>query len=96
MKNFSLLFFFVIFSFNLFSQKAYETVFSQKSPEIYEITFTVHDFALDELNISGNIFTKIDMNVSTVSETKGWAELPFINASIELPSQRCRFEYYLR
>ena len=75
-------------SFLLYSQKSYDASFNQKSSDVYEITFTVQDFDLNEVNIDGNIFTKIDMGVSVSSQKQGWAELPFISASIALPAQK--------
>ncbi len=75
-------------SFLLFSQKSYDASFNQKASDVYEITFTVQDFDLNEVNIDGNIFTKIDMGVSVSSQKQGWAELPFISASIALPAQK--------
>ena len=75
-------------SFLLYSQKSYDASFNQKASDVYEITFTVQDFDLNEVNIDGNIFTKIDMGVSVSSQKQGWAELPFISASIALPAQK--------
>ncbi|MCK9256316.1 MAG: C25 family cysteine peptidase, partial [Bacteroidales bacterium] len=75
-------------SFLLYSQKSYDASFNQKSSDVSEITFTVQDFDLNEVNIDGNIFTKIDMGVSVSSQKQGWAELPFISASIALPAQK--------
>ncbi|MDD3686532.1 MAG: C25 family cysteine peptidase [Bacteroidales bacterium] len=78
----------IVCTFGMYAQKTYDAVFNQKESDVYEITFDVRDFALDEVTIDGTTYTKIDMGVSTVNDLKGWAELPFISASIALPSQK--------
>lgn len=72
----------------VFAQKSYETIFNQPQSEVYEITYNVKDFNLNELTIDGVTYQTIDMGVSTNTNDKGWAQLPFISAAIELPPQK--------
>jgi gingipain R len=88
MRKFLLSFILVILVFGVFAQKSYETLFNQPQSDVYEITYNVKDFNLAELTIDGVTYQTIDMGVSTSTNDKGWAQLPFISAAIELPPQK--------
>lgn len=86
MRKILLGFSFVLCFSTVFAQKSYETLFNQPQSDVYEITFNVKDYALVEATFDGVTYQTIDMGVSTTTMEKGWAELPFISASIELPA----------
>ncbi|MCL2245762.1 MAG: C25 family cysteine peptidase [Lentimicrobiaceae bacterium] len=85
------IFFFIIFAlFCTFSyaQKGFEAKFSQPSNTEYQVTFSVTDWSLQNAQFDGVNYAQIVFNSSTVTQEKGWAELPFISASIQLPAQK--------
>ncbi|MDD3860049.1 MAG: C25 family cysteine peptidase, partial [Bacteroidales bacterium] len=88
MRKCLLSFILVILVSGIFAQKSYETLFNQPQSDVYEITYSVKDFDLAQLTIDGVTYQTIDMGVSTSTNQKGWAELPFISAAIELPPQK--------
>ena len=82
MKQICLLLSLLTFSF-LFAGSGYEVGFEQNYDEM-QLTFNIDDFSLEEVTIDGATYTKIifDNNVNTTE--KGFAELPFIHASVQL------------
>ncbi|MDR2085445.1 MAG: C25 family cysteine peptidase [Bacteroidales bacterium] len=68
--------------------KGYETNFSQPNSNEYQISFEITDWNLKNVVFDGVEFQKIIFNASTVTEEKGWAELPFISGSIQLPARK--------
>jgi len=89
MKKTILLFvaFFTI-AISSFAQKGYEVNFSQPSNSEYQLTFQLTDWNLANVVFDGVTFQQIQFNSSALTQEKGWAELPFINASIQLPAQK--------
>jgi len=84
-------FFFVaifVFATSLFAQKGYEAKFSQPGSNEYQVTFTVTDWNLTNVVYDGVSFKKLVFSSSAVTQEVGWAELPFISASIQLPARK--------
>ncbi|HOZ29402.1 MAG TPA: C25 family cysteine peptidase, partial [Bacteroidales bacterium] len=88
MREFLLSCFLIVSLSGIYAQKSYETFFNQPASDVYEITYNVKDFNLAELTIDGVTYQTVDMGISTCTNDKGWAELPFISAAIELPPQK--------
>ena len=71
-----------------FAQKEFEAKFSQPSDTEYQVAFSLKDWSIQHVQFDGKDFQQIVFNNSTVTKEKGWAELPFITASIQLPAQK--------
>ena len=54
----------------------------------YYVTFNSKNFNIEELTSDGITYQYVNMGVSTMLNEKGWAELPFISASVELPADK--------
>ncbi|MBO4232477.1 MAG: choice-of-anchor J domain-containing protein [Bacteroidales bacterium] len=72
----------------LFAGNGFKAKFNQPAQNKYEISFELADWSLKEVTASGQIFQKIVFDGSAVTEKKGWAELPFISASVQLPNDK--------
>jgi len=71
-----------------FAQKGFQAKFSQPSNTEYQVSFSITDWSIQNVQFDGVNFNQIVFSSSTVTQEKGWAELPFISASIQLPAQK--------
>ncbi|MDD4216785.1 MAG: C25 family cysteine peptidase [Bacteroidales bacterium] len=69
----------------LFAQSSYERSYEQASEGVYDVSFDLNYWDLQETTIDGNTYQIIDIGVSTTTDKLGWAALPFISASVQLP-----------
>ena len=74
-------------SINLFA-KDYTAVFNQPSNNEYQVTFNINNWDIINVNLDNNNFSKIVFSTSTNTDKKGWAELPFISAAVQLPADK--------
>jgi gingipain R len=89
MKKFTL--FFVIitcFFVSSFAAKGYEVKFSQANANEYQLSFTLTEWNMQHVQFDGVDFQQIIFSSSAVTKKTGWAELPFISASVQLPAQK--------
>ena len=72
----------------LFASNGFQVDFSQKSDAEMELNFELNDYSIDSV-IKGNVtYSKIKFDGSVSTNEKGFAELPFVNANIQLPPDR--------
>jgi len=77
--------FILLFSFvSLMADKGYEVNFTRETANASTVEFTIGEFNLRNVNINGSDFTKIYFHGRVKTKDKGFAELPFVNASIQL------------
>jgi len=89
MKKITLFIFAILFiSLNTFAQKGYQAQFSQPNSNEYQISFSVTDWNLATVVFDGVNYQQINFSSSAITKEKGWAELPFISASIQLSAQK--------
>ena len=84
----SLLSFLLLMAYVFTYAKDYEAKFSQPSSSEYQISFELKDWSLTNVEFDGVNFQQIIFGSSVATEEKGWAELPFISASIQLPAKK--------
>jgi len=70
----------------LWAQKDYKVQFEQPIQDSYQLIFNVENWNLEDIHRDGNDYKQINFSSSTFTQDKGYAELPFISASIQLPS----------
>ena len=88
MKKFTFTFIAFLCAIGLFAQGNFQTSFEQPQDDVYELSFELDSWDLNEYTVNGTTYQYVDMNVSTVTNKTGWAELPIISASIQLPKQK--------
>ena len=66
----------------------YTVLYSQPQPGVHQLTFEILDYSIGEVTHDGVTYSKIDFASSTTTELKGWAELPFVSAAIQLPANK--------
>ena len=72
----------------LFAGNGFKAKFNQPSSDKYEVSVELGEWSLKEITVSGQTFQKIVFDGSAVTEQKGWAALPFISASVQLPNNK--------
>ena len=88
MKKFTFLILFVLSFRGIFAAQGYNVTFQQPETGLYELNFTLGDFNLTEVTIDGVTYSKIIFDGSVYTQLKGFAQLPFINASVSLPANK--------
>lgn len=79
----------VIFLTNFaLGQKDYTVSYHQPEPGIYDIHFSINHWELGEVTHGQTTYQKLHFSSSTFTQEKGWAELPFISASLQLPADK--------
>jgi PKD repeat protein len=88
MRNFTILFL-LAFSVNIiFAAQGYNVTYQQPASGVSELSFQLGDFNISEVMIDGITFSKINFEGSVFTQLKGFAQLPFIHASICLPADK--------
>jgi PKD repeat protein len=77
-------FLFSFFLTGLINGKGYEVTFHQPESGTYELLFTLGDYSVEETVKNGITFSQIGFEGSVFTQLKGFAELPFIHASVQL------------
>jgi PKD repeat protein len=76
---------FTLFSFfGLLANDGFDVKFTQETATTSKVEFSIGDFNLRSVNINGTDFTKIYFEGRVTTKDKGFAELPFVNANIQL------------
>ncbi len=88
MKKFTFLIFFTLSFRGIFAAQGYDVTFQQPETGLYELNFTLGDFNLTEVTIDGVTYSKIIFDGSVYTQLKGFAQLPFIHASVSLPADK--------
>ncbi|NOX48898.1 MAG: PKD domain-containing protein [Chlorobi bacterium] len=79
---------FVLFFAGLYASAGFEVSFNQPTSDQYELNFTLGDYELSQINIDGIPYSKILFEGSVFTNKKGFAELPFIHASVKLSANK--------
>ena len=66
----------------------YTVSYAQPQPGVHQLTFEIHDYSIGEVTHDGVTYSKINFASSTTTEQKGWAELPYVSAAIQLPANK--------
>ena len=66
----------------------YQIKFSKENYGEYQVSFSLKDWNLELFKTDDADYQKIMFSSSAVTVEKGWAELPFVNASIQLPANK--------
>jgi hypothetical protein len=74
-------------SINLFA-KDFTATFNELSSNEYQVTFNITNWDITNVNLDNTNFSKLIFNSSTTTDKKGWAELPFISTSVQLPANK--------
>ena len=72
----------------IFAANGFDVSFNQPQSDIFELNFELGDYNLSEVTFEGITFSKINFDGSVKTTLKGFAELPFINASVILSADK--------
>jgi len=88
MKKFFTFSIFVFVVALLNAANGFDVTFNQSKNDVYELNFELGDYNLSEVTIDGVTYSKIIFNGSVFTQLKGFAELPFISASVILSADK--------
>lgn len=68
--------------------KDYQVSFSQTKSASSQLTFEITNWGMETVSHDGVLYRKLIFSQNTCTDKEGWAELPFISASVQLPAQK--------
>ncbi len=78
--------FFFLFLFASATWSAdYQIEFQQPTGDTYQLTFTLFNYQIKIVDADGSVYSDIDFSSSVKLNKKGYAALPFVHATIQLP-----------
>ena len=69
-------------------EQPYAVSYTQNQPGVHQITFEVLNVDVDDVTLNGKTYSHIGLGSVPVTGKKGWAELPILSASIQLPNDK--------
>jgi PKD repeat protein len=88
MRKLILTLFFALSLLGVYALNGFEVNFNQPDNNTYELTFELGAYNLSDVTIGGTAYTKIDFGGSVYTQLEGFAELPYINATVQLPADK--------
>lgn len=77
--------FVLLLSFSsIMASESYEVKFTQKSDNVYSIDFKITSYDFRAVTLDGSNYTKLIFDGRVTTQDKGFAELPFVNANIQI------------
>lgn len=68
----------------LFAANGFETKYSQPATGTHQVDFQLGDYQLSAVNLQGVTYTSLGFEGKVVTRVKGFAELPYLNATVML------------
>ena len=76
---------FLLFAFvGLMANNGYDLQYKQGASGSATLQFTIKDYSIRTVTLDGTVFSAIDFARNVTTKEQGFAELPFINANIQL------------
>ncbi|MBC8488265.1 MAG: T9SS type A sorting domain-containing protein [Bacteroidetes bacterium] len=72
----------------LFAGNGYDVSFNQPANDVYELNFNLDNYEISQVTINGVTYSDILFDGSVFTQLKGFAQLPFINASVRLSEDK--------
>jgi len=93
MKNLFLSIILIFSVISLFASKGFDVGYEQSGSSTHTLDFNISDFQISEVTHDGTIFTKIIFDGSVTTEIKGYAELPYVHATVMIsPNKNINLE----
>lgn len=74
---------------NFVAANAFDVKFVQPNDSTMVLNFSFpEEVVLRDVELNGVDYQAVISNIATVTKLKGWAELPFVSASVQLPAQK--------
>jgi gingipain R len=72
----------------VYGQKDCSVSFEQPREDVYQLNFNITNWDVQTVSFGGVQYQQIVFSGSAVTLEKGWAEVPFVTASVQLPAQK--------
>ncbi|MCK4956639.1 MAG: hypothetical protein KAS49_03320, partial [Candidatus Cloacimonetes bacterium] len=83
---------FVVSLTSLMAGGSYDVNFKQLNGSDFELNFECDDFQIGESIKGGKTYSKIEFGGGVVTSKKGFAELPYLNAAVQLENRNVDLE----
>ncbi len=84
----SILFFFTSININAREVKDYNVSYKQTQTNEFTVKFQVNNYSLNDIDKDGVTYSNLIFENSVTTKKQGWAELPFLHASVQLPNNK--------
>lgn len=88
MRRLFLLLVFLGFQLYIFAADGYQVKYQQPAQGVYQLEFTLGSFGVSTTYNQGNTYSTVSFEGKVVTNRKGFAELPYLNASVMLDPLR--------
>ncbi len=88
MKRLFIFSIFVLVVSVLEAAEGYDVTFNQPANDVYELNFTLGDYSITEVSYADADYSKIQFDGSVYTQLKGFAELPYISASVRIRTDK--------
>lgn len=88
MKRSLLLLSLVISMTLLQAQDGYRVTYERPVDGVHQLSFTLGEFDVEEVTLDGTLFSAIDFGGRVTTQKKGFAELPYVHASVMIDATR--------
>jgi PKD repeat protein len=78
----------LLLGFASFAGNAFSVKYSQTSDSDRQLVFTTGEYQIETTTINGQTFSTIVYDHSVTTMQKGWAELPFLNSTIQISNNK--------
>jgi len=80
--------FFIIISFALNAFPSYEVSYTKPGSSLQELEFKLGECDFEVIELNGKQYTKLIFEHSVFTKEKGFAQLPFLSATVSIPDDR--------
>ncbi|MBW6459729.1 MAG: hypothetical protein K0B08_04070, partial [Bacteroidales bacterium] len=84
MKKYFLSFALLLSVMVMMASNGFQVEYSQPQGGTHQLHFTLGDYAVTDVLLQGNLYSRIDFERQIVTQKKGFAELPYLNATVML------------
>ncbi len=88
MRKFLLFAVALMLGFSSLASEAFQVKYSQTTNSDRQLVFTLGDFHIDEVSINGQTFSTIVFGHNVTTSKKGWAQLPYLNSSVQISNDK--------
>lgn len=76
------------YAFSIAGSKGYQISFNHSQNHEYELSFSLSDYQLSNGDFGGQTYSVIRFDAGVFTQKKGFAQLPYVSAAVELPADK--------
>ncbi len=88
MKRLLAIFVAIVWTAAAIASNGYEVKYDRLSDGVQQLNFTIGDYSVAPVNLDGSTFSKLNFEGKVVTMKKGFAELPYVHASVMIDDRK--------